>query len=36
MKELFQHASTQGQFEMAGIVDMAEVVERDRFEVEVD
>lgn len=36
LKETFQRAFTQDQFEMAGIVDIAEAVEEGSIEVKVD
>ena len=36
LKELYQHASTQGGFEMAAIVDMANAENGPGFEVEVE
>ena len=36
LKELFQHAFTQGKFEMAGIVDISEAEEGQGFDVKID
>ena len=36
LKEVFQHAFTQGELEMAGIVDISEAEERQGFDVKVD
>ena len=36
IKEVFQHAFTQGEFEMAGIVDILEAEEGQGFDAEVD
>ena len=36
LKEAFQHAFTQGEFEMAGIVDISEAEDGQGFDVKVD
>ena len=36
VKEVFQHALTQGEFEMAGIVDISEAEDGQGFDVKVD
>ena len=36
VKEVFQHAFTHGEFEMAGIVDISEAEDGQGFDVEVD
>ena len=36
LKEVFQHAFTQGKFEMAGIVDISEAEDEPGFDVNVD
>ena len=36
LKEIFQHAFTQGEFEMAAVVDLATVEEGSGFEVDVE
>ena len=36
LKEVFQHAFTQGEFEMVGIVDISEAKDEQDFDVKVD
>ena len=36
LKEVFQHAFTEGEFEMVGIVDILEAEEGQGFDVQVD